>query len=650
MISKGLMSKVKNTNSDFSNLANQIKDHVHRTSGSTSKRYIPDIIEFCNSPKYLNLPVNGITLFPIQSIILKVFYRGQEGNENIALTDEEVALLTEYGQQDVLDKYYAKSLFRELILVLGRRSGKDLLCSLIALYEAMKLLEVPGGSPYKYYGLGPGNPLYIVTVATAADQAKILFTEIRAKLQLSRYFSDKIGAIDSEEIFLLTPEDKEKNQDLITRGLGSAVVKGSIIVKSGHSNSDSLLGKNYFALLFDEVASFKTSGGPASGDRIYTALGPGTATFARPLYVENGKETTNPNNAATATPVLDTKGRQAKRLDSKIISISSPRGEEGIFHRLFKESVKRPSTLSFQLPTWKVNLNLTEEMLRSENTYMTTNEFQMEFGAQFSGTGGEKFIPSRYVDEAVDIGQKLGLDQKIAGRPGIVYYAHLDPASTSHNYALVVVHVEDRVRMVQKDQGVPVREKFKMVVIDHMQVWKPTPNEMINVSDVDKYILGLSARFRFGMVTYDAWNSASSIQMLRSKGVPTKMTPFRRQYIMQIYTMLEDLLVNNHLAIPNKGPYADLLQTELKCLKRIYTTNGFKIKADKEAVVTTDDLCDALAGAIGTALAVNRDSYPRGTTVYMPQPGMNSQVWHVGQNDYTTAGWRELQVRSGKKF
>jgi intein/homing endonuclease len=455
-------------------------------------------------------------------------------------------------------------------------SGKDFMTALMACYEAMKLLELPGGDPFKYYGLDPGNPIYILTVAISADQARILFYQIKSAMMDSEYFRNKIGHTEADKIFLKTRADRQKEKELTKEGFTAAAdrVKGSVVIMSGHSNSESLLGKRYYCLLLDEVASFKSTGGPTSGDRIYSALGPGTADFKRTIGIKDD-----------GTPIKET--------DSKIISISSPRSEQGMLFRLYNETATTTGRLAFRLPTWKVNLLFTEDSLRVENKYMTPTEFAMEFGAEFSGTAGEKFIPDAYVDRAFEIGREAGLkSQTLVGIPGMVYYAHLDPAVTSHNYALVILHVENRIRMVPDPQTGQLRkERFKMFVIDHMKAWHPDANTAIKVADVDDYVIKMATRFRLGMVSYDAWNSVASIQKLKSKGIPTKMTPYRTQYKMFIYENLENLLIHGHLALPPHGDYAELLKNELKCLKRTYTYSGFRIGPDPEGQVKTDDLC-----------------------------------------------------------
>lgn len=619
---------------DLTNVFKKVKEDLILSSGVNLKTYIPNIIEFIYDKQYLDFVGKGIKLFPMQEIILKSFYRGQIGNENLALTEDEIKRLEEEKLDKVIEKYNSGEIFRELVLVLGRRSGKDFMTGIIASYEAMRLLELPGGDPNKYYGITGGNPIFILTVATSGDQAKILFNEIKSNIQRSPYFKDKVGHIESDKIWLLTPNDKLHNKAAREQDMLSSVIPGSVVIMSGHSNSESLLGKGYFALLFDEVASYKTTGGASSGERLFSALGPGTVAFKRPILDENGNQT------------YDEYGKPAMRLDSKMISISSPRGEEGILWKIYQESGRTPDRLAYKLPTWKVNEGITYAMLRNQNKYMTAVDFNMEFGAEFSGTHGEKFIKDSYVDMAIDIGRQMGLEHRQHGIPGMVYYVHLDPAATSHNYALVLVHIEERYRYAENEPR--KKEKVKLFVVDHIKVWTPGTHTAISVEEVDQYILDLNKRFRIGMVSYDTWNSLSSVQKLRAKGIPTKTTQYRKQYKMFIYDHLEHLLINKQIAFPFKGPHAEDLEMELKCLKRIYTPVGYKIEPDPEGVVTTDDICDALAGACGIAIEQAYTGYAQSTTVFLPQArSMENQQWKIGSGSFGHQQWNSLHRKFG---
>ena len=102
---------------------------------------IIDIITFCDNPRYLNLPANRFNLRPAQRIILKCFYMGTRGNENLKLSQEDWEWLYSHEKDEERDDYlYKKNIcdvikkmlkkekegfnFSELNLVLGRRGGK----------------------------------------------------------------------------------------------------------------------------------------------------------------------------------------------------------------------------------------------------------------------------------------------------------------------------------------------------------------------------------------------------------------------------------------------------------------------------------------------------------------------------------------------
>jgi intein/homing endonuclease len=102
---------------------------------------IVDIMTFCESPKYLNLPGSNFNLWMPQKIILKIFYMGTRGNENLKLTPEEWkwlyanenpeerdGVVYEKNIKDVIAKLQAKEKenfnFTELHLCVGRRGSK----------------------------------------------------------------------------------------------------------------------------------------------------------------------------------------------------------------------------------------------------------------------------------------------------------------------------------------------------------------------------------------------------------------------------------------------------------------------------------------------------------------------------------------------
>lgn len=615
------MAKKNATSKMFDEMISTLKSQI-----SISGIKQPDIITFCESPAFLNLlgnPGNPIELFPLQKISLKCFYKGSQGNEDVKLTNDEIELLKKENMEYILDKFDSSEIYRQLVLVWGRRSGKDLLGSFIATYEAMRLLEIPGGNPYAYYKIKEGNPIYITTVANSEGQAKILFNEIKNVVLNAPYFQDKIGDIDSNCIYMLTPSDKINNKQ--REKDGQELTKGSVVILSGHSNSNTLRGLRSFTLFLDEVALYRTTSGSSGGEIIYNSLVPCTTDF-RVFYEEDGV--------------------MKNRLDSKIILISSPRSKDGVFYRSYAQSFDKvlgKQTFAMRAPTWKVNLRHSEQDLRVENPGMPESEFAMEFGAEFAGTGGEKFVADEYIDRAI----MMDLGQRERGSPGQYYFAQIDPASTSNNYAIVVIHVEDYLKFSQLPDERTKKERRKKYIVDHIKVWIPTANQGIDFQLVDDYVIQLSKRFKFAMISYDAYESRQSMAKLRKAGIPVKFTTYRRKYKEEIYRNLENLLISGDLILPGSGTWAKLMELELKNLKREWVNNGFKIKPNPEGDVKSDDCTDALAGACAIALEQFTTGYVKAETCYTPLLRDSGQLWKIGQGTYTDSQFSIMNRKYG---
>jgi len=590
---------------EYKKLSTMLEDVQSSLNASHSGFAIPDIITFCESPLYLGLKTFNqykeimTDLYPMQKIILKVFYRGSRGNEHLQLTKEEIQFckdinLDDGSHGDVLEKYFSTPIFRDLILVWGRRSGKTFLFSIIAAYEAMKLIESPGGDPYAIYSKGSGSPISILTVATSSDQASLAFSEIKEKIINSPYFSDKYmtpEGIGADSICLLTPKDKQDNIDRQSRKI--AKKKGSIIIEVGHSNSSTLRGKSIHTLLFDEMASYNVTSGPSSDVKLYQALEPAVNTFFRKVKVFD----------KDGNPTLDNHGnqREKKEFDGKIICISSPMGKEGVLYDLYTKSPQKHNRVSCRIPTWHVDPNLSEEDLR-EVSNLADEEFRQEYGAEFAGTAGSTFFPRESVEAIFDVGR--GMKFLEYGQPGIAYFAHLDPASTSHNYALAVCHKQVFLNRETKTAD------FR-VVVDHIKYWSPQAGKPILVEEVDKYLVYLKSRFFLASVTFDQWNSAGSIHKLRKAGIAAKCTKFDNKYIRAIYDELYSLVVSGKIVIP----YHKLLMDEMLNLQRKPTPRGYKKEPSKTGTVKTDDLVDAIAGACFMAIQSQFNRLPKGNLV-----------------------------------
>jgi hypothetical protein len=320
------------------------------------------------------------------------------------------------------------------------------------------------------------------------------------------------------------------------------------------------------------LAYFNEGSGKTSGDKVYGDLVPNTKAFR------------DPHTGLAA---------------AKIVQISAPAGKTGVFYRNFTTSLaaEGKGMMGFQFPTWdcsaqiKTREDLADEFAKNEADAM------IRYGAEFSSSVSGIFFPLDDLDECID----HSLFNKDKGNRGLKYFMHVDPALTSHNYALVIVHEE---KYLCKE----TREWKRKIFIDHIKKWTPTMKTEVNIADVERYIERMCKKFTIASITYDDWNSASSIQKFRKKGLPVKRTPFRTGYKQLIYGELKDLVINHDLhLIPD-----EYLVGEFKSLKYKLTVRGFNVFPDTEnRQFPTDDFCDCVAGAAHVSLAETVDELPK---------------------------------------
>jgi hypothetical protein len=563
---------------DISDLINKViaKAQPSKSCG------IVDIITFCEDPRFLDFKGQGLSLWPMQRVVLKMFYRGSEGNENLVLDESEVELLKKIAEEEeldyddekggfsqVIDKYNRGVQFNHMLLIMGRRSSKTMMVSIIAAYEAYKLCEAPEGNPQKKYKIAPDKPIHIMNVAVSEAQAlDPLFAEIEARLARSPYFSDKVNNESSikGKIYILTDADKAENARRTQNGI-SILLPGSIILLSGHSNSATLRGHATIVVLFDEFAHFVTSSGRSSGDEVYNALIPSMKQFG---------------------PA------------GKIVMLSDPRGKDGMFWKLFEMSQKKnkkldgteewpfDEILALQLPTWRMNINeeFSREILEKEERSKDPMAFLTSWGARFVGSEGRRFFEESRVTSCID----FTAQEAERGDPALSYYIHLDPATTSHNYALAMVHATAYINSAG--------EMKRKIFLDCIKTWRPDESGPVKLKDVEDYVRALCRKFKVVQVTYDSFQSRQTIQNLTACGIRAFETTYRSHYITQIYGELKNLVDQGDLVL-----YPDeLLIGEMTCLLYRILNRGIKRFFDPKSDFRSDDSVDALAGAAYQAL------------------------------------------------
>ena len=554
------------------------KDYVNETKTTNG---IVDIMTFCDSPELLNLPGNNFNLWVSQKVVLKCLYMGTIGNENISLTKEEWQWLYDNKQDSVIEKLKkrergAKFRFSEITLVLGRRSSKTVLSSIVATYEAYKLLVINNGDPYKFFDIPYEHKIAIINVATSREQSKILFAEIESRIRNSPFFSNRIANASGSEIKLFTDLDLRK----ISNDEGNIKVNGTISVLCGHSNPKSLRGYAVFCLIFDELA-FYDEGSKVSAKDFYNALQPSVMEFA--------------------TSAIDGTSH------GMVVEISSTGPTNGFFYKLWDSSLKSDHMLSFKSATWEFNPKMPYDHPELKALRERDPEtFRIEFGAEWpEGAMFGQYFPKELIDKCFQIGAAANIQPQERPESGGDYYFHIDPGLTASRYAMACV----QRKLYRDSKGI----LCPRAVLAFVKIFTPVTAAGLEWNKIDEEVLNICRLFRPIRVTYDQWNSASSLALLQQNGINVEQTSFNRAFKCRIFQNLRDLMSK-----PECGLHLfhhDDLYNELVHLKFRPSPRGISIGADKRGECPTDDIVDCLAGAVHASCGKYYSRYPLSVVV-----------------------------------
>ena len=404
------------------------------------------------------------------------------------------------NQIKILKTFYDKSKnYSELLLCAGRKSGKSVLVSIIALYEVYKLLLTP--NLHKKYGLIENQPIYIMIVSTSYEQALgVVFQYVLSLAQNSWYLNDYIANITKEEIQFF------KN----------------IKIRCQPCSSRSGLGFPVWLNIYDEHAHMLTRSGNAAGDVVYDALQPNLKVF---------------------------------RGDGKSVTISTPAGMEGIFWELFKtgdavDVIQRldshgqqPWRVVFQFPTWEMNPTLPRNHPEIEKEYKADpKNFEMQFGAEFSTLLQAALEPKQIEDCA--IGNQIDVNLKDPTTPRVIV---LDPATVGAEYAVVMGHFSDK-------------PKKDMIIVDLVKTFRGDHKHPVNIEQVENYVRMLCRNFNIVHIGIDQHQSADTVQKFQREGLPIHLVNITPQYNQIMFREFFRRVNTRHIIYPNDTETKDELK------------------------------------------------------------------------------------------
>ena len=537
-----------------------------------------DFFEVLKENHFAETPVNA------KIFVESPEYLGQPPLSDIQYDIVE-AMSQIYRKEDLIDimgeaegaAYFSKYTKNEIILQLGKGSGKDFVSTVACAYVVYKLLCLK--DPASYYGKPSGDAIDIINVAINAQQAKnVFFKGFKTKIEKSPWFAGKYNPkADSIEF------DK------------------AITVYSGHSERESHEGLNLFLAVLDEISGFASEVGTGNeqgktADNIYKAFR-GTVDSRFPdlgkVVLLSFPRYQGDFISQRYDGVIAEK-ETVERRHKFIINEELPEGPDNEFEITWEEdhilSYKIPKVLALKRPTWEVNptrkiddfkiaflTDLGDAMMRflCTPTYSSDAFFKQK----------DKLIKCMTLSNPVDSFRRFS--ENFKPDPDKVYYIHADLAQKHDKCAVAIAHVDKWVNIqVIKDY----EQVAPIVIVDAVAWWEPKSEGPVNLSEVKQWIINLRRQgFNIGIVSFDRWQSFDIQNELKAVGIRTDTVSVAKKH----YEDLAMMIYEERVAIP----MIPLLLEEMSELKIM---RGNRVDHPRKK---SKDLADAVCGAVFGAIS-----------------------------------------------
>jgi hypothetical protein len=522
-----------------------------------------DAKTFVESPDYLGQPPLSSIQYDIVEAMSQI-YRKEDLQEL-------------YGPAEGLN-YYEKYTKNEIILQLGKGSGKDFTSTVACAYIVYKLLCLK--DPAKYFGKPSGDAIDLINVAINAQQAKnVFFKGFKTKIEKSPWFAGKYNAkVDSIEF------DK------------------SITVYSGHSERESHEGLNIMLAVLDEISGFATEVGTGNeqgktADNIYKAFR-GTVDSRFPdlgkVVLLSFPRFQGDFISKRYEDVIAEKEVIEKK-HTFIMNENLPHEDpSNQFEITWEEdniiSYKVPRVLALKRPTWEVNPTRKIDDFKLA-FYTDLGDAMMRFACVPTFASDAFFKQKDKLEKCMNLRNPLDsfrrFQESFNPDPEKTYYVHADLAQKHDKCAVAIAHVDKWVNIqVIKDY----EQVAPIVIVDAVAWWEPKAEGPVNLSEVKQWIINLRRQgFNIGMVSFDRWQSFDIQNELQAVGIKTETVSVAKKHYEDLAMMVyEERVVM---------PMIPLLLEEMSELK-IMKNNRVDHPRKK-----SKDLADAVCGAVFGAIS-----------------------------------------------
>ncbi len=474
-------------------------------------------------------------------------------------------------------QYFDKYTKNEIILQLGKGSGKDFVSTVACAYIVYKLLCLK--DPARYYGKPSGDAIDIINVAINAQQAKnVFFKGFKTKIEKSPWFAGKYNAkADSVEF------DK------------------SITVYSGHSERESHEGLNLLLAVLDEISGFASEVGTGNeqgktAENIYKAFrGSVDSRFpdlGKVVLLSFPRYQGDFISKRYEDVIAEKETIEKKHLF--IMNEDLPHDDpNNQFEISWEEdtilSYKVPKVLALKKTTWDVNPTRKIDDFKLA-FYTDLGDAMMRFACTPTFASDAFFKQKDKLEKCMTLRNPVDnfrrFDESFKPDPEKIYYIHADLAQKHDKCAVAIAHVDKWVNIqVIKDY----EQVAPMVVVDAVAWWEPKSEGPVNLSEVKQWIINLRRQgFNIGVVSFDRWQSFDIQQELKAVGIKTDTVSVAKKH----YEDLAMMIYEERVAMP-RIPLLLEEMSELKIMKNTRVDHPRKKSKD-----LADAVCGAVFGAI----------------------------------------------------
>jgi hypothetical protein len=518
---------------------------------------------------------------PLAEFVVSPLHMGQRPLSARQLSDIEEFM----GHDPKLIFTTPETAYRVAVLVWGKGGGKDFVASLLQAWIVHILLCM--NHPSSVLGVYD-DFLDIVNVAYSASQAKdVYFAKFLNRIKNWEWLRRYWPIMDSGSKHS-TPKVDNARDGRVLLVKDGVLFPNMIRASSEHSENESYEGRNVLFWVMDEASAFRNRGMKANGDRVYRTLR--TSAHSRFPRVWRG------------------------------VIMSYPRSENDFTMHQYEVAGKEPR-LFFRSKAykWEVNPTKTAEDF-TEEFRLDPEDSRMKYmcqppkveGAFFSQEEvestlverpvlvrtAETTLPVKTIDPrtgAITTQEFIGKviegfgclpdDMRVKIQKRVI---HVDCGLTRDSAGMVIAHGEPMVLKI----GDGREHVFNRVVVDAALRWVPDKGRGLKVSinNIASIILEIHRQLPISYVTYDHWNSQSSIESLMSSGISVEAHNINTAD----WYMLRSLIHIGGVTIPkNDSDEWEQLRDELFGLVRI--GDGPRVRIDHPDD-GSKDIADCLAG------------------------------------------------------